>query len=59
MARVNLLGLSGARMLMYMHDEHVDNVSLHTNIHRYAVFLVVLISVGFAHARPNHQKALA
>ena len=52
------LGLCG---VMRVHDEHVDDVSLHTYIHththtyihRYGDFLVVLISVGLAQARPN------
>ena len=38
-------------------DIHVDDVSLHTyihtNIHKYSDFLIVLISVGLASARPN------
>ena len=30
------------------------DVSLHTYIHKYSDFLVVLISVGLAQARPNY-----
>ena len=61
MARVDdiyLHGLCGARMLMHLCDDHVDDISLHTYIHRYVVFLVVLISVGLALARPNHDPYL-
>ena len=39
------------------HDEHVDNVSgrrLHTYIHKYSDFLIVLMSVALASARPNN-----
>ena len=48
------LGLRGMRMLMRMHDEHVEDVSpIRTYIHRYGNFLIVLISVGLAQVRPN------
>ena len=43
---------------MRTRDDHVDDVSLHTYIHtyihKYSDFLVVLISVGLASARPNY-----
>ena len=42
-----------AHMLMHLHDDHVDDVSLHTYIHKYRVFLVVTISVGLTQACPN------
>ena len=34
----------------HVHDEHVDDVSRH----RYIDFLVVMINVGLASARPNY-----
>ena len=34
----------------------MDDGSLHTHIHRYAVFLVVLQSVGLAQACPNYKN---
>ena len=59
---IYLHGLCGARMLMYLCDDHVDNISLHTYkymyIHRHVVLLVVLISVGLALARPNNDPYL-
>ena len=65
MARVDhiyLHGLCSAHMLMHLRDDHVDNISLHTYkymyIHRHVVFLVVLISVGLALARPNNDPYL-
>ena len=65
MARVDdiyLYGFCGAHMLMHLRDDHVDDISLHTYkymyIHRYAVFLVVLISVGLALAHPNNDPCL-
>ena len=36
-----------------MRCKHVDDVSLHTYIHKYSDFLVAMISVGLAQARPN------
>ena len=44
-------------MLMCLRDDHVDDVSLHTHVHRYVVFLVVLISVGLAQACPNYYES--
>ena len=48
---------------MRLHDKHVDDVSLHTYIdtyiHRYiqySFFLVDMISVGLAQARPNYAN---
>ena len=35
-------------------SEYVADISLHTYIHNYSDFLVVLISVGLAQARPNY-----
>ena len=35
-------------------SEHVNDISLHTYIHKYSNFLVVLISVGLAQAHPNN-----
>ena len=59
---IYLYGLCGAHMLMHLRDDHVDDISLHTYkymyIHRYVVFLVVLISVGLALARPNNDPYL-
>ena len=41
-----------------VHDEHMDDVSLHTyihtHIHRYGEFLVNTINVGLASAHPNY-----
>ena len=43
---------------MRMRCKHVDDVSLHTYIHtyihKYSDFLVTMISVGLAQARPNY-----
>ena len=39
---------------MRMHCKHMDDVSLHTYIHKYSDFLVAIISVGLAQARPNY-----
>ena len=43
---------------MRMRCKHVDDVSLHTYIHtyihKYSDFLVAMISVGLAQARPNY-----
>ena len=65
MARIDniyLHELCGAHMLMHLRDDHVDDISLHTHtymyIHRYAVFLVVLISVRLALAHPNNDPYL-
>ena len=38
--------------------QHVDDVSLHRYIHKYSDFLVALISVGIAQARPNNYIIL-
>ena len=38
---------------MRMRCKHVDDVSLRTYIHKYSDFLVAMISVGLAQARPN------
>ena len=40
---------------MRMRCKHVDDVSLHTYIHKYSDFLVAMISVGLAQARPNYN----
>ena len=43
--------------IIILRDEHVDDVSLHTYIHKYSDFLVVLNSVGLASARPNYSSS--
>ena len=40
---------------MRMRFKHVDDVSLHTYIHKYSDFFVAMISVGLAQARPNYM----
>ena len=40
---------------MRMRCKHVDDVSLNTYIHKYSDFLVAMISVGLAQARPNYS----
>ena len=40
---------------MRMCCKHVDGVSLHTYIHKYSDFLVAMISVVLAQARPNYS----
>ena len=48
---------------MRMRCKHVDDVLLHTYIHtyihKYSDFLVAMISVGLAQARPNYFSAEA
>ena len=34
-------------------DDVLLHTCIHTYIHKYSVFLIVLISVGLAQARPN------
>ena len=42
---------------MRMRCKHVDDVLLHTYIHKYGDFLVAMISVGLAQARPNYTNS--
>ena len=46
---------------MYIHDKHMDDVSVHTYIHIgiYRNFFVEMISVGLTSACPNYARQFA